>query len=373
MSSAGEGGTRVSHPARLAVSGLVLLLSLLTVGLGFVTSTNAIVAATPEPPGLQLFASPTPGATFNVKDFGAVGDGVTDDAQSIRDCIDACYEAGGGTVYIPAGTYRLVTGRDLPNTDNAVMKVHVPLRSGVTVAGDGVGRTILIGQAPEDGLSVMGATDDNVAARDLTSMIPAADKEDTWKSGLKLVGVKGGRFANIYMENTGTASNAVGCDDLVYNWCVGNNTKSGFMVDCQEEAPDPAKIGITFNDCVSVNSSDGDGAAHGFSAYIWESTDAWRVSRVTYNRCVARDNDNCGFYTKWSYRVTYNDCTSERNGWGFYSKRSRFVTFNRCQSNNNGSWGFYLERVEGYLVSRCTGVGNREARFRVIASTARRR
>jgi hypothetical protein len=42
---------------------------------------------------------------FNVKDYGAVGNGVTLDRESINKASDACAKAGGGTVYFPAGTY----------------------------------------------------------------------------------------------------------------------------------------------------------------------------------------------------------------------------------------------------------------------------
>jgi len=43
--------------------------------------------------------------TVSVKDFYAVGDGVADDTAAIQAAIDAVFNAGGGTVYIPAGTY----------------------------------------------------------------------------------------------------------------------------------------------------------------------------------------------------------------------------------------------------------------------------
>ncbi|MDF2922324.1 MAG: glycoside hydrolase family 28 [Paenibacillaceae bacterium] len=43
--------------------------------------------------------------TYNIKDYGAAGDGVTADTKSIQAAIDACTEAGGGRVLVPAGRY----------------------------------------------------------------------------------------------------------------------------------------------------------------------------------------------------------------------------------------------------------------------------
>lgn len=45
--------------------------------------------------------------TVSVKDFGAVGDGVTDDTAAIQAGIDAINAAGGGALYFPAGIYRI--------------------------------------------------------------------------------------------------------------------------------------------------------------------------------------------------------------------------------------------------------------------------
>lgn len=42
---------------------------------------------------------------FNVRDYGAVGDGATDDSTAINSAITAASGAGGGTVFFPQGTY----------------------------------------------------------------------------------------------------------------------------------------------------------------------------------------------------------------------------------------------------------------------------
>ncbi len=46
---------------------------------------------------------------FNVKNYGAVGDGTTNDIAAITAALDAAEAAGGGTVYFPAGTYRVTS------------------------------------------------------------------------------------------------------------------------------------------------------------------------------------------------------------------------------------------------------------------------
>ncbi len=42
---------------------------------------------------------------FNVKDYGATGNGITLDTGAINKAIETCSAGGGGTVYFPAGTY----------------------------------------------------------------------------------------------------------------------------------------------------------------------------------------------------------------------------------------------------------------------------
>ena len=53
---------------------------------------------------MSLFALPLGAATFNVRQFGATGDGKAFDTAAIQKALDACKNSG-GTVEFPAGTY----------------------------------------------------------------------------------------------------------------------------------------------------------------------------------------------------------------------------------------------------------------------------
>ena len=50
-------------------------------------------------------ATPAASVFFNVRDYGAVGDGKKLDSPAINKAIEACSAAGGGTVWVPAGNY----------------------------------------------------------------------------------------------------------------------------------------------------------------------------------------------------------------------------------------------------------------------------
>ena len=50
---------------------------------------------------------------FNVRDYGAVGDGQSNDSAAIQEAIDRCAANGGGTVLVPAGGAYLTGQGDL--------------------------------------------------------------------------------------------------------------------------------------------------------------------------------------------------------------------------------------------------------------------
>lgn len=69
-----------------------------------------------------------PSAEFNVRGFGAVGDGKSLDSIAINKAIDAAAESGGGTVVIPAGTY-------LSGSIHLKSNINLLIDAGATILG----------------------------------------------------------------------------------------------------------------------------------------------------------------------------------------------------------------------------------------------
>lgn len=73
---------------------------------------------------------------YNVKDYGARGDGATDDTAAIQACISAAAAAGAGVVALPAATYRTTATLSLPLATNGRFVLDM---TGSTLAYEGAG------------------------------------------------------------------------------------------------------------------------------------------------------------------------------------------------------------------------------------------
>jgi polygalacturonase len=96
---------------------------------GAAASTSGTASAQSAPTG-------TPNA-FNVRNFGAVGDGKSLDSPAINRAIEAAAASGGGTVYFPAGVYA---------------SYSIRLKSHITLYLD-QGATILAESTPHEGMA----------------------------------------------------------------------------------------------------------------------------------------------------------------------------------------------------------------------------
>ena len=90
--------------------------------------TACLVAATVVALG-GLATGASAAGEFNVKDYGATGNGSSNDTSAINNAITAANNAGGGTVRFPSGTYKS------SNSIHMKSNVTIQLDSGATVVG----------------------------------------------------------------------------------------------------------------------------------------------------------------------------------------------------------------------------------------------
>lgn len=146
-------------------------------------------------------------AVFNIKDFGAVGDGIADDTAAIQAAIDAT-PAGGGTVYVPTGLYLI---------DPAV---SIIVKTGLTIFGDGreasqlvakpVGGAVIKRQrsttGPNARISAVKICDLGIILRHPTT----ADPSNYYQIGIDYHSIGRSYIERVYIGNyTGGASSAL--------------------------------------------------------------------------------------------------------------------------------------------------------------------
>lgn len=196
---------------------------------------------------------------FNVQNFGAKGDGVTDDTAAIQKAIDAAAAAGGGQVYMPAGTY-IVSGGEEPS-DGCLM-----LKSNVSLYGDGMGQTTV---------KVADGSDTKI-----TGVIRSAYGEETHDFGISNLTIDGNRdhttgkidgWFNGYIPGEEGYDSNVTIDSVEIKDC------SGYGFDPHEQ---------TVNMVIKNSVSHGNGL-DGFVADF--------LSDSTFENNVAYDNDRHGF------------------------------------------------------------------------------
>lgn len=98
---------------------------------------------------------------FNVRAYGAVGDGVTDDGQAIQTAVNAAIRAGAGNeVYLPSGNYYLG-----PNYSTANAQIVIKNAAGLSLLGDP--STTLTSAAPTKDFFYLGSSS-NITFDNLT-------------------------------------------------------------------------------------------------------------------------------------------------------------------------------------------------------------
>jgi len=135
----------------------------LFLGLIFILSVGIFAGEVEQDPvsdylGSHFANSSQNGAPFNVRNFGAAGDGQTDDTAAFQKALDAAEKAGGGVVYAPVGNYLFAGNLNVPSAVTlAGIWQSVPAHNGLRNRGlpkptdDGTTFLVTGGAGSEDG------------------------------------------------------------------------------------------------------------------------------------------------------------------------------------------------------------------------------
>lgn len=255
--------------------------------------------------------------TYNVKSFGALGDGINNDTTAINNCIIAAAEKGVGNVRIPAGIYliqgatgnptyhgegggiRILSGVMLSLDPGAVLKqIPTPYGnynivyfavadnagiSGGTIIGDRAEHT---GSTGEWGYGIGVFSSSNI-------LIENVIIRDCWGDGIN---------TNRYYNNTGMTSDQIQTRELtVDNVTCINNRRQGMSI----ESLVGGKISnSTFSFTNGTNPQCG---------IDIEPIGIQIVEDVTINQCFFEGNEAAGILSLNARRITIDSCFFKNN------------------------------------------------------------
>lgn len=326
---------------------------------------------------------------YNVRTYGATGTGATDDTEAINAAIAAAARAGGGVVYVPAGTYR-VTPR--PHPLDAEYAVCVLMRRGVLLRGAGAGaatirlasnaslppggaRVYLLLNAGINPGAAASTPDEHMTVEDIAFDGNARDQtalthgvvwircRDVHHTRVRVANVHGAAASGpaetfCFEFQLGAEAFYTGCEAVATD---GGHSATGFSAD--------GATGLTYVACVGSGMAIGQGFTH------------YGCALVRYVNCHTYGNGGYGFNSELSEDVRYANCVAGGRadgvgagpfaphqslgnaGPGFFVRGSRVVDLLGCSSRANGSDGLWIAhhadsvRVSGGEYSANAGWG----------------
>ncbi len=246
--------------------------------------------------------------TYDVRDFGAIGDGNTLDTKSLQAAIDKAARDGGGTVLLPAGRFK-------SGTLHLRSNIELHLTPGATLLGsdhiadyDTAHKHLLYAyNVTNVALTGMGKLDgQGFAYYDTTQAYwTAKDRPEPW---LLLEGCERVRIRDVGMYD---APSHV----LVFKKC-NDVVADGLTVRCDYRSPNTDGIDITDSKQVRISNCD---LQAGDDLICLKSHDNW-VEQVTVTNCVLSSDDSAikfGTGSKVGVRnSTFSNITIHKSRYG---------------------------------------------------------
>lgn len=301
--------------------------------------------------------------TVSVKDFGAVGDGVTDDTAAIV----AAVAAANGTVLFPAGTYRVTS--------------TITITKSLQIVGEGRGSTIISHTSDINVFSFVGFSSGweigNLSIKRVsgTATSGAAINIDTASNGM---------VDNVYIESTYIGVNVSSSQSVVINkadvWYFkgqgirfyGNNNNDVFVSNCfinGESSPGAGTAGAGWGirledkcEAITFYSMEVVLCAYALVTGASSYTPGNRPAYCRFTSCFF-DSSTSGVLLDKAVEFTFTSCWfSNRPGNGCLLNQTQLMTFVGCTFANNAQHGCVVQSAsERTTFSDCKFVDNSTA------------
>ncbi|WP_280665516.1 MULTISPECIES: glycosyl hydrolase family 28-related protein [unclassified Kitasatospora] len=276
-------------------------------------------------------ATVTPPDWQNVKDFGAVGDGVADDTAAIQAAIKAI--PGGGVVYLPSGTYRI--------------SAALTVTSGLTFRGTGAQSTFVVQSS---------TTADGFAGTDLLFVTFESLSIDgpgsTSGTGMGVHFTLAAHAATQYV----TMRNC-----MVKNWGSDGINIAIPMVSSFNGVIAQTNGGYGFNIHTNADTGPAGTSCQFTSCYANANTvGGFRLHKLTYSQLsgCAADSNPVGYELDFPCGISLNGCGAEVNATGILVNGGSVVSLNAVYFY--GSTGPCVQLVNGAQSVSITGLSDIE-------------
>lgn len=290
-------------------------------------------------------------APYNVKDFGALGDGVTDDSDAIQAAVDTAFDDGGGLVVLPHGVY--------------ILSKPIYWRSNISLIGAGIGKSILkpIGSTSFSAIQNIDQTKDDplVNCTFMNFEIDGSGIDLPYYSlgskGLFILYIRRALFQNLYIHDT--IGTGLGCDFL------DDSIIDNVVVENCGRLWEPGQLG---------------GAGIGIGTGAWEDNEGLVISNcharncgnygifcehqwtgiyakfIRIENCSATGGKNIGISNKGNWNMVVSNCIMSDNATSGFAVEdySKDCILSDCIITDNGRHGIeFNHRIQNYKIDNC--------------------
>ena len=260
----------------------------------------------------------------NVKDFGAVGDGTTDDTAAIQAAIDSLPlnpagdgilsplgYANGGTIYIPRGRYKVSS--------------TLTLRRGVRITGEGRESSQLISYTADSVLKYLDSgryIQDEIVVENL-SIWQHASVTSTSGAAIEV------SFGSVSPPST----------NLVCRNLIINGGYRGVLLG--------AGIWSSMDNCNVSNC-----VTNGVEVQLTNGVQSAPTTSTTFKNCYSSGCGLAGFRINGASYTSLVGCASDSNGtYGYYLEGGSACSLYACGAEENTLGGAYLKNTTGAVIN----------------------